>query len=435
MLQKFQEHISQKFAQLHQSKNLIAVSAGLDSMVLVDLCRKLSINFSIIHCNFNLRGKESEAETQFLTQFCEENNIEVFINYFNTKEYALKNQLSIQVAARNLRYTWFDEILQKHHFNYLLTAHHANDSLETFLINLSRGTGIEGLTGIPERNNYILRPLLPFSRKQILEYAQENNLKWSEDSSNNEDKYLRNKIRHTVIPNLEELNPLFLESFLNTLQNLEQAQSLMHDAAQNLYNKIVSEENNQLKIDINNLKKHQNYKAYLYQWLKNYGFTAWNDIYNLVEAQSGKRVFSENFILLKDRDCLLLFPNEAIQNEVYYIPKNQFDVKIPIKLTFCNVSNLSNENSNCIFVDAEKVQFPLVLRKWEQGDVLYPLGMKGKKKLSKFFKDEKYSLIEKQNQWLLCSDNQILWVVGKRADERFKVTKQTNYILQITLQQ
>ncbi len=430
MLQKFQEHISQKFAQLHQSKNLIAVSAGLDSMVLVDLCRKLSINFSIIHCNFRLRDKESEAETQFLTQFCEENNIEVFTNYFNTKEYALKNQLSIQVAARNLRYTWFEEILQKHHFNYLLTAHHANDSLETFLINLSRGTGIEGLTGIPERNNYIIRPLLPFSRKQILEYAQENNLKWCEDSSNNQDKYLRNNIRHNVIPKLEELNPLFLESFQNTLQNLEQAQSLVHDAAQNLYNKIVLEENNQLKIDINNLKKHQNYKAYLYQWLKNYGFTAWNDIYNLVEAQSGKQIFSDNYVLLKNRNELILYEKKCF-SEVFFIEENLKCLKIPLKLTFKKVNTLKNVDRNTIFVDYDKIQFPLQLRKKIVGDYFYPNGMSGKKKISKFYKDEKFSLADKENQWLLTSSNNIVWVVGKRADKRFLATPKTLNILKI----
>ena len=430
MLQKFQEHISQKFAQLHQSKNLIAVSAGLDSMVLVDLCRKLSINFSIIHCNFKLRDKESETETQFLTQFCEENNIEVFTNYFNTKEYALKNQLSIQVAARNLRYTWFEEILQKHHFNYLLTAHHANDSLETFLINLSRGTGIEGLTGIPERNNYIIRPLLPFSRKQILEYAQENNLKWCEDSSNNQDKYLRNNIRHNVIPKLEELNPLFLESFQNTLQNLEQAQSLVHDAAQNLYNKIVLEENNQLKIDINNLKKHQNYKAYLYQWLKNYGFTAWNDIYNLVEAQSGKQIFSDNYVLLKNRNELILYEKKCF-SEVFFIEENLKCLKIPLKLTFKKVNTLKNVDRNTIFVDYDKIQFPLQLRKKIVGDYFYPNGMSGKKKISKFYKDEKFSLADKENQWLLTSSNNIVWVVGKRADKRFLATPKTLNILKI----
>lgn len=435
MLQQFQNHINTNLNFLYKQKLLVAVSGGIDSMVLLDLCQKLNFDLAVIHCNFNLRGAESDLETQFIQDFCFKNNIDCIVNYFDTKKYAQQNKLSIQVAARELRYSWFKEQVEKLKFNYLLTAHHADDNLETFFINLCRGTGVEGLTGIPRQNNYVVRPLLPFSRKEIEDYALANSLKWCEDSSNAEDKYLRNKIRNTLVPVLKDINPMFLSTLQTTIQNVQQAETLMRDALNIASKKIVTQEENQLKIDIDKLKKLPNYNAYLYQWLKEYEFTAWQDIYNLVDAQTGKQVFANNYVILKDRDFLIVYNKDNLQNNIFYIDENQFDVKVPIKLSLCNASNILFESSNTIFVDAQKLHFPLMIRRWQQGDVIYPLGMKGKKKLSKYFKDEKYSLVQKQNQWLLCSQNKIIWVIGKRADDRFKVTKQTNHILQITLQQ
>lgn len=213
MLNQFQNHIQTQFPFLNESKFFIAVSGGIDSMVLVDLFLKLEYEFSILHCNFQLRGNESEAETQFLRDFCKANQIHYILRYFDTNEYAEEQKLSTQLAARELRYNWFQEKLNQNNFQYLLTAHNADDNLETFLINLSRGTGLEGLTGIPAQNDYIIRPLLPFSRDEILAYAEENNLIWKEDSSNASDKYLRNKIRRQIVPILKELHPTFLENF------------------------------------------------------------------------------------------------------------------------------------------------------------------------------------------------------------------------------
>ncbi len=435
MLHQFQNHLQNNFPFLKEKKLLLATSGGIDSMVLVHLLHQLKYDFAVAHCNFQLRGEESDGDEAFVTSFCNERQIEVFIQKFDAAKFAEDYKLSIQLAARKLRYGWFYELLDKEHFDYLLTAHHLDDSLETFLINLSRGTGLDGLTGIPNQNDRIIRPLLSFSRIDIELYAKSNVVNWREDSSNASDKYLRNKLRHDVVLVLKELHPNLLASFENTLEHLKQAQSLVDDASKLVYKIVVKEEKNLLKFQLQELLKLPNYKAYLFQWLKNYGFTAWDDIYNLVEAQSGKQIFSEHYCLLKDRDCLILsLKEEATATDVYLIDKNVSQVNISLKFEFCNVGDISESNSNSIFVDEEKLLFPLVLRRWQEGDFFYPAGMLGKKKVSKYFKDEKLSLIEKSNQWLLCSDNQIIWIVGMRQDERFKATSNTTKILKITIQ-
>jgi len=434
MLEKLQLHLSTNFPFLKGKRLFLAVSGGMDSMVLLQLFHQLNYEIAVLHCNFSLRNLESDGDEDFVKQYCESKKISLFIQKFDTKHFADDAKLSIQVAARNLRYNWFYEQLADKNFDYILTAHHLDDSLETFIINLTRGTGLEGLTGIPAQNDKIVRPLLPFSRVEIENYIQESNLQWREDSSNASDKYFRNKVRHAIVPVLKELNPNFLSSFQNTIENLQQTQSLVEDASKLVFQIVVQEEANQLKFNLIELLKLPNHAAYLYQWLKDFGFTAWEDIYDLVSAQSGKQVFSETHILLKDRDLLILYAKEIHSNkEEYFITKELQEVKVPLNITFCNVSNISNTNSNCIFVDENLLQFPLTIRKWQEGDYFYPLGMQGKKKLSKYFKDEKMSLIDKSNQWILCSDNQIVWVIGKRQDERFKITEKTNHKLQIKL--
>lgn len=433
MLQQFQNHIQTQFPFLKESRFFIAVSGGIDSMVMVDLFRKLQYDFSILHCNFQLRGDESEAETQFLRDFCKANQIHYILRYFDTEQYAKEQKLSTQLAARALRYNWFKQKLGKNNFQFLLTAHHADDNFETFIINLSRGTGLEGLTGIPAQNDYIIRPLLPFSRDEILAYAKENNLIWKEDSSNASDKYLRNKIRHQIVPILKELNPTFLANFQKTQEFLNESQTFIEDEVNLKYNDVVQEEENKKVISIGKLLELQNWKTYLYQWLNPYGFTAWNDIYELVKSSSGKQIFSDYYILLKDRKTLILHKN-GTTSEVYYFTKEEISLKVPLKITKSKVDNISNPTKHVIFVDEDKLTFPLIIRKWKQGDVFYPSGMQGKKKLSKFYKDEKYSLLDKENQWLLCSNNEIVWVIGKRADERFKATETTHNIIKIQLE-
>ena len=436
MLQKFQNHLLHNFQFLSGKKILLATSGGKDSMVMVHLLQQLDYEIGIAHCNFQLRGMESFGDQNFVQKYASANDIPVFITQFDTKAFAEDYKVSTQVAARELRYNWFYELLETEKFDYILTAHHADDNLETFLINLSRGTGLEGLTGIPEQNDKVIRPLLAFSQEEMEEYAKLNNIKWREDSSNASDKYVRNKIRHHLVPMLKELNPNFLSSFHKTQTFLQEAQVMVEDASIMIYQQVAKQEDDTIYFDLKKLKKLPNYKSYLHQWLKEFGFSAWDDIYDLVESQSGKYVFSPEYRLLKDRDSLILSPiNFVNEKEEYSIDENQKEVNIPLNLTFCKVADISLTTNSAIFVDADKLQFPLVLRHWNEGDSFQPFGMNGKsKKVSKLFKDEKLSLLEKENSWLLCSNEDIVWIIGLRQDERFRIENTTKNILKIQLE-
>lgn len=433
MKNRLQNHIDKEIPYLKQKKLLLAVSGGLDSMVLLHLFQELSCDIAIAHCNFQLRGVESFGDQKFVQDYAEANEIPIFVTQFDTEAFAKDYKLSTQVAARQLRYNWFYELLETKKFDYILTAHHADDNLETFLINLTRGTGLEGLTGIPVQNDRVIRPLLFLSRQEIENYAKANNIQWREDSSNASDKYVRNKIRHHLIPVLKELNPHFMTSFLKTEGYLQESLAMVEDAAIMIYQQVASEVENQIHFDLNQLLQLPNYQSYLYQWLKEYGFTAWEDIYDLVDSQSGKQVFATDFRLLKDRDSLILSPIDDSEKEIeFLVNENETEVNIPLNMTFCKAADISVATNKTIFVDADQLVFPLVIRKWKTGDIFLPFGMDGKsKKVSKLFKDEKLSLIEKENTWLLCSDNQIVWVIGIRADHRFRTSNTTKNILRI----
>jgi len=435
MLKEFQAHIQSKFPFLKDAKLLLAISGGVDSVVLAHLCNDSQLNIALAHCNFNLRGKESDTDEDFVLQLAEDLDLEAFVESFDTEAYAEENKRSIQMAARELRYNWFVELGEQLGFDYVLTAHHADDNLETFLINFTRGTGLEGLTGIPEINGEFIRPLLPFSRADIEDYAKENELTWRDDSSNTSRKYLRNKLRHEVIPILKEINPSLLQSFQNTIENLQESQVIVEDSVNSFLEQTMDlSEETHAKFSIEAFKKKDHPKAYLFEVFKDYGFTEWNDVYNLLDAQPGKQVLSGQWRLIKDRDFLLL--NEINQDEDKSIKIQTTDKQVTTQngtLVFKAVEAISETSKTSVYVDKGLLQFPLTLRKYQEGDVFYPLGMNGKKKLSKYFKDEKFSLLDKENTWLLCSDDAIVWVVGKRPDNRFKVTENTNNILKIEL--
>ncbi|WP_426094309.1 tRNA lysidine(34) synthetase TilS [Flavobacterium sp. DSR2-3-3] len=436
MLQKFKNHILHNFPFLNGKKILLATSGGKDSMVMVHLFQQLDYKIGIAHCNFQLRGMESFEDQNFIKEYALTNAIPIFITQFDTKAFAEDYKISTQVAARELRYNWFYELLETEKYDYILTAHHADDNLETFLINLVRGTGLEGLTGIPEQNEKVIRPLLAFSQEEMEEYTKINTIQWREDSSNASDKYFRNKIRHHLVPILKELNSNLLSSFHKTQAYLQEAQVMVEDASIMIYQQVAKQEEDTIYFDLIKLKKLPNYKSYLYQWLKEFEFSAWDDIYDLVESQSGKYVYSPEFRLLKDRDSLILSPiNFVNEREEYFIAEDQKEVNIPLNLSFCKVADISNVSNKAIFVDVDKLQFPLVLRHWNEGDSFKPFGMNGKsKKVSKLFKDEKLSLIEKENSWLLSSDNEIVWIIGLRQDERFRIDDTTKNILKIQLE-
>lgn len=433
MLQKLKTHIQDNLSFLIGKKLLLAVSGGIDSMVLVDLFSKMDFEIAVAHCNFQLRGAESDGDEEFVEIQSLKFKVQSFIKRFETEKFVEEKKLSIQQSARVLRYDWFEEIQTNEGFDYLLTAHHLDDSLETFLINFTRGTGIEGLTGIPQINGKIVRPLLIFSRDEIEKYAIENSILWREDSSNASDKYFRNKIRHQIVPILKELNPSLLDSFEQTAKNLQQTQQIAQQDIAQQWNKISTTVGEDILLSIDKIKSLAQYPAYLYAWLQPFGFSAWEDITALVEAQSGKQILSQNYRLIKDRTHLILTKIETKSEQEYFLSETDFEIDFPLKLSICNQSYISTPSSTSIFVDKEKLKFPLVLRKWKEGDYFYPSGMQGKKKVSKFFKDEKFSLVEKENTWLLCSDDAIVWVINHRADQRFVATVKTKNIININL--
>lgn len=437
MLKAFKNHINQQLPFLKESKLLVAISGGVDSVVLTHLCKEANLDFALAHCNFNLRGNESDSDESFVLELAEDLDVEVFSQNFDTESFAKNEKLSIQLAARQLRYDWFFELSEQLDFDYILTAHHADDNLETFLINLSRGTGLEGLKGIPEVNETIVRPLLSFSREDIEDYAKKHHLKWREDSSNASTKYLRNKLRHDVISVLKDINTDVLANFQNTLAYLNDSSTIVEDAIDSFLNKaIVTIDDSQISYKISEFEVLNNPKAYLFEIYKDYGFTQWKDIENLLTAQSGKLVFSKTHQLLKDRDCLILSEiSSEKNNERFTILEDQNEIKLPNgTLHFESVKEIGDTEKSTIYIDKKTLNYPLTVRHWEKGDYFYPLGMQGKKKLSKFFKDEKLSLLDKQNALLLCSDHQVVWVINHRVDNRFKITKQTQDILKIKYQ-
>ncbi|KAB7530863.1 tRNA lysidine(34) synthetase TilS [Flagellimonas olearia] len=433
MLKPFSEHMGTNLPFLKEKSLLVACSGGVDSVVLAHLCVAADLKVTLAHCNFQLRGDESDGDEAFVRNLSYELGIEVMVKSFDTEKYAEAHRGSIQMAARELRYQWFNELLGSEKFDYIMTAHHADDDLETFLINLSRGTGIEGLSGIPVQNEKVIRPLLNFSRQEILSYAKDNNLQWREDSSNSESKYLRNKIRLDIVPQLKALHPTFLKNFMRTQAHLEQTQSLVRHHMEEIRARLFESDGDTIRISVEKLQELKPTAGYLYELFQAYGFTEWNDVEGLLHAMSGKEVLSKTHRLVKDRTHLILSPIETGPEEVFWILDNVKELEHPINLRLQNVKAVENTGRNVIYLDKEKLNFPLQLRNWEKGDYFYPYGMKGKKKLSKFFKDEKVDVISKEKQWLLCSDDIIVWVVGRRADERFKVEDSTKEILKITL--
>jgi tRNA(Ile)-lysidine synthase len=399
------------------------------------------LHIGIAHCNFRLRNEESDADAHFVKELATQFELPFYSTSFDTSAYAKKHTISTQMAARDLRYGWFKDLVASEAYDYILTAHHANDSMETFLINATRGTGIEGLMGIPAISENVLRLLLPFSRKQIHEYAIQHRISWREDSSNASDAYVRNAMRHHVIPALEEIRPDTLERFKDTMMHLQQSASLLETYTKELKERYFYPLDSisgpsAICLNIGIVKEHPDPKAVLYVLYKEYGFTGWEDIYQLLDAQSGKQLFSDTHRLLKDRTTLQLYTyrKEQEKKTTSYtiserIAQHRGDYGV---LFFDRVDAISTVLDNEIYLDALKVSLPMTIRRWQEGDYFYPTGMEGKKKLSKYFKDEKLSLVAKENVWLLCDQKGIVWILGHRADRRYSAEANTKKLLKIT---
>jgi len=431
LIDRFREKLKTDFPFLQGKKLLIACSGGVDSVVLATLIKELNFEMALAHCNFSLRGKESDGDELFVIGMAKRMEIPVFAETFDTLGFSHKNGISTQMAARTLRYEWFTSLLRNFNYDYLLTAHHLDDDLETFFINLSRGTGITGLLGIPAINGKTVRPLLYFSREEILAFAKIKGLNWREDSSNQKSDYLRNKLRLELLPQYKSLSNNTLENFKKTKFNLMATKDLVEDYMSIIYKLVITEAADHYKINIAKLKELPHPQAILYELLNVFGFTEWENIVDLLDAQTGKLVLSKTHRLIKNRDELILSQRDFHENEESYrVTEN--GLESPIKLHFEIVDTVGKPNQNKIYIDWEKADFPMTLRKWRDGDFFYPFGMDGRKKLSKYFKDEKMSLMQKEAIWLLESENNIVWVVGYRMDDRFKVGDATEKILQIS---
>ncbi len=427
----------QKIDNYQEKKYLIAISGGLDSIVISYLFYISGLNFELAHCNFKLRGKESDDDQNFVEKFAKKYNIPLHIKICDAKKNKEKNT---QIAARNLRYEWFDQLKEKNNFDFIVTAHHLNDSIETFFINLQRSTGLKGLLGIPENQKHI-RPLLDFTRNEIEKFAKENSLDWREDSSNASNKYLRNKIRHQIIPKFIEINPSFEKSMKQTMDLLSSSNDIIKDWYQAKYDELIQMENDYYVLSLTKLKKIKHQNQFLYYWLSEYGFTDWTAIYDLPNSQTGKFVQNDKYQLTKHGNKLILNQKQEQNNKKHY-QINQLDDfnLLPFGIKYVlndtndiDINQIKKAIKNETYLDFDKLKFPLTIRKWQAGDYFYPLGMKGKKKkLSDFFKDEKISLPEKENIWILTDNKNIVWVVGKRTDNRYRITENTKKILKIT---
>ncbi|MBI3520265.1 MAG: tRNA lysidine(34) synthetase TilS [Bacteroidetes bacterium] len=437
MLKKFEVNIHKNTLFSKNDKLLVAFSGGVDSVVLTDLLYKAGYQFELAHCNFQLRENEADKDTEFCKNYADAIHSTIHIAYFNTKEYAEQHKLSIQMAARALRYNWFNELVEKHGFTYVLTAHHANDNVETLFVNLVRGTGIKGLQGIPEKQNHVIRPLLFATKENIRDYATKNNIAYREDSSNQEVKYKRNFIRHQIIPELKKLNPALEETFTTSIQFFKQSSEIVTQFANLKFKEICKEENNQLCIEINLLLQEPQKETLLFEWLHSKEFKT-SQIQQLTEAlliedRVGKQFSSASYQLVIDRKYIIVKAINKEQDVKEFVITSVSDIAhLPITLRMEETSDRAfSQNKNNITIAYSDNLFPLTLRKWKQGDKFKPFGMNGFKKLSDFFKDQKLSLFEKECVWILENKEHIIWVIGYRMDDRCKVNKETKKVIKI----
>jgi tRNA(Ile)-lysidine synthase len=438
VLKQFEVNILKNDLFNKTDKLLIAFSGGVDSVVLCDLLTKADYHFDLAHCNFQLRGTEANDDTSFCETYAKLIHAKCHTIYFNTKNYAVENKLSIQMAARELRYKWFKELISEHGYKYLLTAHHANDNAETLFVNLTRGTGIKGLQGIPEKQNNTIRPLLFATKEMIKNYAKKHNIQFREDSSNQEVKYKRNFIRHQIIPELKKLNPILEETLNTSIHYFKQSSQIVTQFCKSKFKDICEENNERLKINIALLLLEPQKETLLFEWLHPKGFKT-NQIEQLTTSLStknniGKFFESSTHQLAVDRTYLIVKKKtNEINTTEFKINSISDTTHLPIKLVLEEIKQTSfTNNKNELFISVTDHFFPLTLRKWKTGDKFQPFGMNGFKKLSDYFKDQKLSKFDKEAVWILESNQQIVCIVGYRMDNRFKVTNESNQILKLT---
>lgn len=417
---KIEKYISEKGLFGKTDKLVVALSGGADSVALLRILLSLGYDCVAAHCNFHLRAAESDRDEDFVRKLCAGLSVSLEVVHFQTSDYARENSLSIEMAARELRYGWFDEIRKKYGATCIAVAHHRDDSVETFLLNLSRGTGINGLKGIMPKNGFIVRPLLEAGRDDILEYLKRIGQDYVTDSTNLEDIYTRNKIRLDIIPLFKQINPSFCESVFETAQRLADVAAIYRQAMNSSIERVMVSPDG---MSIEKLLCEVSPQAVLYEWLSPFGFNSSQikDVMRSLKSTSGKMFFSNDWALLRDREQLLLRERNAGEED-YRLNVRMFSVESGFEVPKCN---------NIAYIDADKLCGELKLRKWKSGDKFVPFGMKGFKKVRDYLRDRKLSLFEKENVMVVTSGEEIVWLVNERTDNRFRIDSKTVNVVEI----
>lgn len=432
MKDKVRQYIEQHDLLHPGDRVIVGLSGGADSVALLLVLHQLGYDCIAAHCNFTLRSAESDRDEAFAQAFAEKQNIPFVHTTFDTHAYAAQHNLSIEMAARDLRYNWFETVRQEHQAQAIAVGHHQDDLAETILLNLIRGTGLQGLTGMASKNGYIVRPLLAISRQEIQSWLADQQQEYVTDSTNLEDQYTRNFIRLRILPLMEELNPSIRQTLAHTSIILKETKAIFDHAIQTIREDVL--QNN--TIHISKLMTYPGTRTILHELLYPYGFTpaTVEQIDEALQAEPGKQFYSADrrFRLVKDRDTLILSETMEETGDVYEIDPSEGDFSCgSLQLTFhlFETNRLFDNNPDNAWFDYDKLQMPLTLRRWQEGNWFIPFGMTGKKKVSDYFSDHKYSLLQKEQSWLLCSGADIIWIVGERSDNRFRVDNNTKKIL------
>jgi len=440
MLEQFNTYIREQDLCKPGDHILLAVSGGIDSVAMAHLFRIAGYRCSMAHCNFQLRGADSESDEQFVRALAFSLKMPFFVKKFDVDERMREEGISLQMAARELRYEWFEELLTEHGCDYLATAHNKNDSVETFIMNLMRGTGIKGLTGIAPGKGKLLRPLLFASREDIIAYRNERDIEFREDTSNMETKYRRNKIRHDIIPIMEQINPAFLETMTSNMDRLNEIHEIFSHAVEQARKEIFKIEPGRIRIDAAKLKMLKPLGTWLFELFSPYGFSRLQceGIEKIIDAAPGRHSISTTHQLYKDRSDLILVPSKPESFDRYYLdsPRNHSSLPFPMDVEVLERHVLEKIPSDQLVacLDLDEIQFPLTIRHWMHGDYFFPLGMDQIKKLSDFFVDQKIPVPEKQRTWIMASGKKIVWIMGHRIDNRFRITGTTTKVLLLRLQ-
>ena len=444
LLQKFLAYIKKENLFTKKDHFLIAVSGGADSAVLCALCAAAGLSFSLAHCNFKLREAESDRDELFVKKLSEQLGVKLFVKTFDTVSQAKLNKTSIEETARNLRYDWFKQLLLEsktsdNPFSFLLTAHHADDNVETVMMNFFRGTGIKGLRGILPKQQQIVRPLLFAKRKDIEEYAVTNQVEYITDSSNASNDYTRNLFRNEILPSIEKIYPEALKNVLRNIDRFAAVEYLYEESIEQIKKKLIERKGDEIHIPVLKLLKTKALQTVIYEIIKDAGFTAMqvSEVEKLLQSDSGKYIKSASHVILLNRKWLIISPNISSTQFTNIIVEENANNILFEEGTLQIYPSAKPEKfvgeASTVFIDAVNLAYPLMLRKWKTGDYFYPLGMTKKKKLSRFFIDQKLSLLQKEKCWVLESDKKIVWVIGYRIDERFKITSCSKQIVKLNL--